>query len=449
MEPMHYIQTERDVVGNEDGFLKFLVNTRQAGITKGVWSICSAHRLVIEAAALQAIADNNLLLIESTSNQVNQFGGYTGMKPADFQSFVHSVVAEAGLDVRRVLLGGDHLGPAPWSDLSAKNAMSRAETMVAAYAAAGFKKFHLDTSMGCSDDPPQLMDETIAIRAAHLCSIIESNSESNTPYYVIGTDVPKPGGTSIYDHKMKPSDAEAVLKTIEIHRQAFLARGLVDAWSRVVAVVAHPGADFSATSIINYDHKASSLLTKVLEKEPQLIFEAHSTDFQSADALFNLVSDGFAILKVGPALTFAMREAFIALECIERLIVPSFRRSHLTKVLEEAMLKDNKYWISHYSGSRSEVAWMRIYGYSDRIRYYWSVPTVVVAVDKLMNNLSSIDIPKTLLSQYMPMQYCCVLEGRLTLDPRELVLSAIRSALKPYVVACVQRSNNQGSEPSV
>lgn len=38
-----------------------------------------------------------------------------------------------------------------------------------------------------------------------------------------------------------------------------------------------------------------------------LVFEAHSTDYQTKEAYKQLVHDHFAILKVGPALTFAMR----------------------------------------------------------------------------------------------------------------------------------------------
>ena len=56
----------------------------------------------------------------------------------------------------------------------------------------------------------------------------------------------------------------------------------------------------------------------MIEQYDRLIFEAHSTDYQTPAALAALVRDHFAILKVGPALTFALREALWALDCIER-----------------------------------------------------------------------------------------------------------------------------------
>ena len=58
-------------------------------------------------------------------------------------------------------------------------------------------------------------------------------------------------------------------------------------------------------------------LTELLKDEAGLVYEAHSTDYQRPESYRNLVRDGFAILKVGPALTFAMREVLEALSLIE------------------------------------------------------------------------------------------------------------------------------------
>jgi hypothetical protein len=63
------------------------LSKRKLGASAGIYSVCSAHPWVIRAAAEQAAAAGSLLLIEATSNQVNQFGGYTGMRPAEFRSF--------------------------------------------------------------------------------------------------------------------------------------------------------------------------------------------------------------------------------------------------------------------------------------------------------------------------------------------------------------------------
>src|ERR1700728_473593 len=107
-----------------------LLRTGADGRRRGIYSVCSAHPWVLKAAAEQAKEDGSLLLIEATSNQVNQNGGYTGMRPADFRRFAEGIVAGAGFDCSRLILGGDHLGPNPWRALDAKTAMANGAEMV-------------------------------------------------------------------------------------------------------------------------------------------------------------------------------------------------------------------------------------------------------------------------------------------------------------------------------
>src|SRR5436305_14262642 len=89
-----------------------LIARHRAGERCGAFSVCSAHPLVIEATLLHTRRSGApFALIEATSNQVNQDGGYTGMKPAGFRDFVHALADRTGLARERILLGGDHLGP--------------------------------------------------------------------------------------------------------------------------------------------------------------------------------------------------------------------------------------------------------------------------------------------------------------------------------------------------
>ena len=81
------------------------------GASVGVTSVCSAHPLVIEAAAVQKKADGGVLLVEATSNQVDQYGGYTGMRPVDFAALVHGIVDRVGSAARA---GRARRGP-PWA----------------------------------------------------------------------------------------------------------------------------------------------------------------------------------------------------------------------------------------------------------------------------------------------------------------------------------------------
>jgi D-tagatose-1,6-bisphosphate aldolase subunit GatZ/KbaZ len=89
----------------------------------GVYSVCSAHPWVLEVAIQQAVEDNAIFLVESTSAQVNQEGGYTGQTPEEFAKSIRSATAQAGLAADQVLLGGDHLGPFPWRTQSSSIAM--------------------------------------------------------------------------------------------------------------------------------------------------------------------------------------------------------------------------------------------------------------------------------------------------------------------------------------
>ncbi|HCO50314.1 MAG TPA: hypothetical protein DIT21_02720, partial [Oscillibacter sp.] len=85
----------------------------------------------------------------------NQFGGYTGMTPADFVSFCRKIASRTGLDEERLIFGGDHLGPLVWSAEEEEAAMEKAEALVRAYAAAGVQKIHIDASMRLGSDDPQ------------------------------------------------------------------------------------------------------------------------------------------------------------------------------------------------------------------------------------------------------------------------------------------------------
>lgn len=384
----------------------------------------------------QALSDVSPLLIEATSNQVNQFGGYTGMRPADFRGLVEGLAIAEKFPVDRLILGGDHLGPNPWQRESADRAMALAEELIAEYAKAGFKKLHLDASMSCADDPENLSAGVVAARSARLCAAAEKASEDKASLYVIGTEVPPPGGAREAMESMhvtRVSDAE---ETLQLHHSAFKERGLESALKRVIAIVVQPGVEFNHDSVYEYRSADSTELQKWLGRHSPLVFEAHSTDYQRPNAYRELVNDGFAIMKVGPAVTFAMREALFALAEIERHLVDRASQSQLMETVERAMVSSPANWKGHYHGSPEEQCLLRRFSYSDRIRYYWNEPEVREAVDKLLKNLRAVNIPETLLSAYMPAQYHALRERRGVSDPLELVLHATQQSLRPYAEAC-------------
>ncbi len=407
-----------------------------SGAPAGIYSVCSAHPLVLEAAVRQAVADGSSLLVEATSNQVNQFGGYTGMRPDDFREFTLGIAAAHGLTAERLILGGDHLGPNPWQHLPAAEAMQHAQDMVAEYSYAGFTKIHLDASMTCLGEQNPLPDHVVAERAARLCRVAEETSNGKPRYYVIGTEVPVPGGATESLAELEVTTYAHAARTLQIHREIFFAAGLGDVWPRVIALVVQPGVEFNHDSVVDYVASKSVMLQQLLRDEGGLVFEAHSTDYQRPTAYRELVRDGFAILKVGPALTFALREALFALERIERELVPQERWSLLTNVVEKQMLLHPEHWAKHYHGTAEHQRLLRRYSYSDRIRYYWSEREIQAAVRVLMSNLDVVIIPETLLSAMMPQEYIDVRAGNLKSSPHELVLHRIRQALRPYAAAC-------------
>jgi D-tagatose-1,6-bisphosphate aldolase subunit GatZ/KbaZ len=414
-----------------------LLREHKAGAATGIYSVCSSHALVIEAAMREARRSGQYALIEATSNQVNQFGGYTGMTPVAFQRYVAEIAARAGLPMERILLGGDHLGPNCWRGEPCAEALARSDQLIADYVAAGFRKIHLDCSMSCADDPAALSEEVIATRAARLCRAGETAwraSGGEPPLYVVGTEVPTPGGAAEELDTLAVTAPAAVTATLDAHRAAFHLQGVEAAWERVIALVVQPGVEFDHHKVIDYQPAKARELSLRIEREPGLVYEAHSTDYQSASALAALVRDHFAILKVGPGVTFALREALWALADIEHELGAAPPRPFKQVVLG-AMRRDPRHWKSYYTHAASETFDLQ-FSLSDRIRYYWTVPEVQAACDALLVNLKSRGIPLTLLSQYLPLQYAEVRAGALANDPREILLDAVAQALKGYASAC-------------
>ena len=418
-----------------------MVEQHKRGKANGIYAVCSAHPIVLEAAIRYAHANHTPLLIEATSNQVDQFGGYTGMTPADFRSFVCRLADSLDFSQDMLILGGDHLGPNRWQNLPAEEAMGNAVDLIKSYVAAGFKKIHLDCSMSCANDPVPLTDEIVAERAARLAKVAEETcmahfGESDL-VYVIGTEVPVPGGAHETLTDLAVTTPDAARATLQAHYHAFEKHGLEGIWPRIIALVVQPGVEFDHTHIIDYQPQKAVALSKMVEDYDTLVFEAHSTDYQTPQSLRQLVIDHFAILKVGPALTFALREALFSLAAIEEELLPAKASSGLRHVLESVMLDRPEYWQSHYHGDGNARRLARGYSYSDRVRYYWPDSQIDEAFERLVRNLADDPIPLPLISQYLPLQYVKVREGDLSATPRELIINHIQDILQQYHCACL------------
>ena len=420
--------------------LRGIVAANRGGQARGICAVCSAHPVVIEAAILQGVSDGGIVLIEATANQVNQFGGYTGMRPGAFPEFVEGIARKAGAANARIVLGGDHLGPICWTGEGADRAMARAHRLVDAYARAGFGKIHLDTSMACADDPEPLAERTVAERAAELCLTAEraardcrGNSEI---LYVIGTEVPAAGGAGSGDRAPVVTAADSAARTIDAHRAAFRERRLDDAWERVVGLVVEPGVGFDNDSVFGFEPGPAAPLKALVGPVSHLVYEAHSTDYQTLEALAGLVRNHFAILKVGPELTYALRQALFALSYIEAELVPAARRADLPQACEKAMLKTPAHWRPYCNDTGLGARASRRFGYSDRIRYYWNRQEIAAAVVRLARNLARVRIPLPLLEQHLPLQYEAVRDGMFDPIPEQLVLNHVMRVTDRYARAC-------------
>jgi D-tagatose-1,6-bisphosphate aldolase subunit GatZ/KbaZ len=296
--------------------------------------------------------------------------------------------------------------------------------------------------MSCAGDPLPLSDAVVAGRAARLCAVAERAWQAaggEAPVYVVGTEVPVPGGAHEDLQELSVTTPQAAAATIAAHRAAFAEAGLEAAWPRAIALVVQPGVEFDHHKVIDYRPERATALSRFIEDEPTLVYEAHSTDYQTPDRLAALVRDHFAILKVGPGLTFALRETLWALADIEVEMSGGEGGSAFKDTVLEVMRAEPEYWRKYYIHPGEDPLRLRLdqqFSLSDRIRYYWPHPAIQAAQARLLERLEREPAPLTLLSQYLPAQYEAVRAGRLANRPAELLKEGVARVLRQYMDAC-------------
>jgi len=409
--------------------LHHIVEQNRAGEARALVSVCSAHPDVLRASLNWAERGDRPVVIETTSNQVNQDGGYTGTTPAQFASTIWQVAEKLGVDRERIILGGDHLGPQAWRSLAAQEAMEKSRTLVQHYVEAGYEKIHLDCSQGCRDDAEPLTDAIVAQRSADLAQVCEAHSQGERLVYVIGTEVPIPGGADAgadEPEDIAPTTPEAAKATLDAHEAAFEAAGLGAIKDRIVGLVVQPGVEFAPMNVHRLPMQDDPGLKAVALAWPNLCLEAHSTDYQHPDAFARLAELGFAFQKVGPALTFALRTALYALDTALGYLG---RGVGLFDTMERVMLSQPSHWQGHYAPD-DRVA--RHFGLSDRIRYYWNLEAAQGAADEVRSRIKAQSLPEPLLMQVFDaavLDRAEHLSG--TLDQR-LIDASVELALDPY-----------------
>ena len=254
----------------------------------------------------------------------------------------------------------------------------------------------------------------------------------------MGTEVPTPGGAleSLEDEAIEVTKPEQALATLDAHYQAFSDLGLGYVWPRVIGLVVQPGVEFDHHNVHHYDSDKAQALSQMIESQPHLVFEAHSTDYQNPQAYHQLIQDHFAILKVGPALTFALREALYGLDRAEKEWLGTHHASHLRDTIEQVMHEQPNYWRSHYASKGHQQFLDCSYSLSDRIRYYWTHPEVKAAQQSLFDHLVANPLPMTLLSQYLPNQAKAISQHHIKNHPADIVIHKIMEVTHVYSAAC-------------
>ena len=428
-----------------ENILHNLRSDHLAGRRGGMTAICSVRREVLEAAMESALSGSGPLLIEATANQVNQYGGYSGMTPAAFAPHIDRLADAMGFPRHRLVLGADHLGPYAWRGQPAETAMRRAVELVRRCVSAGFKKIHLDTGFGCADDPPaDLPPETAAERAAVLCRTAESAAErlapgASRPLYVIGVEVPPPGGALEDPEALEVTPVAKLQEALRIYAARFRSAGLESAWERVLAVVVQPGVEFGDDTVARYGSARAAALSQFHARLPGIMtYEVHSTDYQPPECLGRMVADHFTVVKAGPCLTNAFREAVFALARIESDQLSRRRGvqlSNLRTVMEAVMLENPAHWQAHYRGPDEKRRHLRSHSQRDRIRYYWSHPAAASALERLVDNLKPRLSPEW-VKAYLPEVCAALPDDQRHLDPTALIRRRIQLSLAPYFDAC-------------
>ena len=411
--------------------LRQIIARNRAGEAIAIPSVCTAHPDALEASLTLAETLDRPIVVEATSNQVNQDGGYTGLTPAAFIRFVTDIAARADVARTRILFGGDHLGPQAWRKLPAEQAMDKAHQMVADYAAAGFTKIHLDCSEGCAGEPAQLPDEITATRSAALAATaLRHAPDPGQLLFVIGTEVPPPGGARADDHgDIPPTTPESAKATLAAHRDAFQAAQIP--LDRIGGLVVQPGVEFSPMEVHHLPLARDPHLLDALKDWPGLCLEAHSTDYQHAEAYPRLARLGFALQKVGPALTFAWREALYALDTIRTQNGWASGPS-LAETMEQVMLANPAHWQAHIHGTSADPRTERHFGLADRIRYYWPATRAQEAVQNLLADLDGKRMPDPMLLAHFRADEIATARAKAYPLPRALALARVQTALSPY-----------------
>jgi len=344
-------------------------------------SFCTANFNVIKILIIFAKHHNLPILLESTSNQVNQFGGYTGLTPKEFYKKISKLKKKIKINKKQVMIGADHLGPLPWKKFNSKVALKNAKTLIKKCIALKYDKIHIDSTIICKDDK-SLNLNFIRSRSEEIFNTVPKKNIKDV-FFVFGSEVPFAGGGN--NSKPKPSKLNNIKTDYSLYNSVL--KNLNINKKNKFSLVIEPGMAFSNSKVIL--PKLEKFRKRLsFSKKNNFSYEAHSTDYQKLKTLKKLVKNNFRFLKVGPELTFYFYQAIKKMEEIEHMYCN--KKSNIEYELINAMQRDDKYWKDYYKGTKNKIKFLKLNSYLDRMRYYWDSKKVKKSMNKLIKNINTI-----------------------------------------------------------
>ncbi len=353
---------------------------------KALPSFCTSNIFVLKSLLHFCKYKNLPALIETTSNQVNQYGGYSGNKPKDFIKKINNLIKKIKFNKKNIFYGGDHLGPLPWMKSKSVTALAKSIKLIDLYLKNNYIKIHIDTSIKCNDDK-FLTTKEVFLRTKYILRKLKKKNNLKKIFLVFGTEVPLSGGndskkiipTALKQIKEEYLNFSALLKSENLPTDNF-------------GLVIEPGMKFMDRSITkpylnNFKQKKS------FSKKNKFIFEAHSSDYQNFSTLKKLVKNNFKILKVGPELTFNLFKSFLFMEQIEKKNCHS--KSNFKKIILDTMFKNKDHWKNYFNHlSKKKLSNNITNSFFDRTRYYLDEKKVSNCITNLQLNINKINQEK-------------------------------------------------------
>jgi D-tagatose-1,6-bisphosphate aldolase subunit GatZ/KbaZ len=423
------------------------MEANRRGERKGIYAVESQNPSVQEMYLQQALADGSPALFEICADLLDPHGQSGKMLPDDFIANVTQIMVKTGFPRDRLFFGVNDLSPSLWKDESIESALKKTCVFISDLVSFGFNKLGIHAAIPLKGDPADqpLPQEVIITREVALYQAAEGAAaampEEEKPLYVIDVH-PGRGKAEGQNTMLHKEDVEiAVDRFVQIAAAA----GLPEMKERLLAVRIFLGAGYDSEKIIPFDSSLLKELGGCVYEDKPVVMEVLQTDFQMQTVLDQLVHNHFGFMRIGPELTFTMREALFSLAMMENETMigkPGVYLSNFIIELDRAMQSAPQHWQKYYTGNGFEQLIARKYSLYDRSRFYWEDKEVRKTKKRLYDNLIEYPVPLTVLRQFMPCQYERVAAGELENKPDALVMDAVRHALHRYSRACGWMENS-------